>query len=93
MLQNIQENKLGLGWNQKDKEEYLNRLSFLKRDKNTPVVSEIKPEGINLNVGDNSLPPVNIVNTPIVKNAKEKKTITPPDVFSEEFMNRRRNRK
>ena len=83
LLQNIQENKLGLGWNQKDKEEYLNRLSFLKRDKNPPVVSEIKPEGINLNVGDNSLPPVHIQNTPVVKNAKEKKTIVRP-IWNEE---------
>ena len=98
LLQNIQENDLGLGWNQKDREEYLKRLSFVKRDKNTPAVSHIKPEGINLNVGDNSLPSVNITNPPVVKNAKEKKSITRPDVFSEEYRrnqvyNNRRNRR
>jgi len=83
LLQNIQENNLEIGWNQQDRQEFLDRLSFLKRDQNTTAVSHIKPAGINLNVGDSSLPPVHIQNTPVVKNAKAKKSITPPDAFSE----------
>lgn len=67
-------------------------INFAKGNRGSKV-SEIKPEGINLNVGDSSLPPVNITNPPVVKNAKEKKSITRPDVFSEEFMNQRRNRR
>ena len=66
---------------------------FYTRGKSETATSHIKPEGINLNVGDSSLPPVHIQNTPVVKNAKEKKSITRPDVFSEEFMNQRRNRR
>ena len=66
-----------LGAVQIDPEEIKSLWEFYNRD-DTTAVSHIKPAGINLNVGDSSLPPVHIQNTPVVKNAKAKKSITPP---------------
>jgi len=68
---------------------------FYTRDKSETATSHIKPEGIVKDVKPtNSSSDLELLEVSLpVKNAKEKKTITRPDVFSDEYQDNRRNRK